>query len=473
VYLLAARAAVREGDAAGGFLLAEQAKSRALLDLMAVSREPVPGAELPALRQWREQGMQLQLTRGLLAQARSQRSADPARVAMLEQQLRDVELAHREAERAVASVYPRFQQAVSTTAPVLDANGVRRLLPSGTLLLEYFFVGEELLIWAISADAAPVAHHATFDTSAITRDIRALHSAIDGFAPWQPIAERLAAQLLVPFAAQIAACRDVLIVPHGAAHLLPFHLLPVNGAMLADRQSVSYLPSASALQWLSPRAMDPVAGQILVVGNPTLDLPAATREAQCVAQQFPGATLLLEGDATEAAVRRAIPGMPLVHFATHGVLDEAMPLNSCLLLADGDELTVYELMLLRLQARLVVLSACSTGKGETTGGDDVLGLTRALLAAGAEAAVVSLWPVDDHSTALFMQEFYAGLSRGLAPRHALQAAQVALRSLTMAEIEVRTRGQRRSPAAAAAVIPDDEGGYRHPYFWAPFILVGR
>ena len=131
-------------------------------------------------------------------------------------------------------------------------------------------------------------------------------------------------------------------------------------------------------------------------------------------------------------------------------------------------------MLLRLQARLVVLSACSTGQGETTGGDDVLGLTRALLAAGAEAAVVSLWPVDDHSTAIFMQEFYTRLDEGMAPRRALHAAQVVLRTLTMAEIEVRTRGQRRSPAAAAAVtIPANEGGYRHPYFWAPFVLVGR
>ena len=89
--------------------------------------------------------------------------------------------------------------------------------------------------------------------------------------------------------------------------------------------------------------------------------------------------------------------MPLVHFATHGTLDAETPLNSTVALAQHDELTVHELMSLRLDARLVVLSACGTGQGESTGGDDLLGLTRGLLAAGAQAALVTLWPVDDHA----------------------------------------------------------------------------
>ena len=474
VYLLAARAAVQAGDAAAGFALAERAKSRALLDLMAVSRAPVPEAEASQMRQWREQGMQLQLTLGLLAQARTQRSAEAARIAQLEARVRDGEASLRDAERALAQVNPRFLDAVSASATVLDASAVRRLLPAEALLLEYFFVGEQLLAWAITRDDEPVAHHARFDTASLARDIHAFHVAIDAFEPWQSYAQSIANQLLAPFATVIASHTDLLIVPHGAAHLLPFHVLPFEGEALATHRTLSYLPSASALQWLPERETEALIERILVVGNPTLDLPAATREAQFVAQLFPQATLLIEQQATETAVRAAIPGMPLLHFATHGILDDVMPLNSSLLMARGEELTVYELMLLRLQARLVVLSACSTGQGEMTGGDDVLGLTRALLAAGAEAAVVSLWPVDDHSTAIFMQEFYTRLAEGMAPRRALHAAQVVLRSLTMAEIEVRTRGQRRSPAAAAAVtIPANEGGYRHPYFWAPFVLVGR
>ncbi|MES3034713.1 MAG: CHAT domain-containing protein [Gemmatimonadota bacterium] len=474
VYLLAARAAVEAGDAAAGFAYAERAKSRALLDLMAAARAPVPALEAPQMRRWREQGMQLQVTRGLLAQARSQRSADPARITQLEARVAEGEVQLRDAEQAVAAVNPRFLEAVSANAAVLDLAAVRAGLPAGALLLEYFFVGEQFLAWAITRDAEPVAFHATFDTASLVRDIRALHVAIDAFQPWQAYAQAIADRLLAPFASLIASHGDLLIVPHGAAHLLPFHVLPFDGEALATHRTLSYLPSASALQWLPQRDREQRHDRILVVGNPTSDLPAATREAQFVARLFPQATLLVEQAATETAVRDAIPGMPLLHFATHGILDEVMPLHSSLLMAHGEELTVYELMLLRLEARLVVLSACSTGQGEMTGGDDVLGLTRALLAAGAEAAVVSLWPVDDHSTAIFMQEFYAGLARGAAPRQALHAAQQLLRSLTMDEIEVRTRGQRRSPGAAAALtIPADEGGYRHPYFWAPFVLVGR
>jgi CHAT domain-containing protein len=86
--------------------------------------------------------------------------------------------------------------------------------------------------------------------------------------------------------------------------------------------------------------------------------------------------------------------------------------------------------------------------------------------------MVSLWPVDDHATALFMQSLYAAMSQGTAPRKALQLAQQALRRMTLEEIEAASRGRRRSPNAPVG-IPADEGGYRHPYFWAPFVLVGR
>src|SRR5262249_52467544 len=156
--------------------------------------------------------------------------------------------------------------------------------------------------------------------------------------------------------------------------------------------------------------------------NPTLNLLAAAAEAAFVASLF-GQPALLGEAATERAVRERIPDCPLIHFATHGKLSEESPLSSAIALANGEELTVYELMGLRLNAELVVLSACNTGQGETTGGDDVLGLTRGLLGAGARAAVVSLWPVDDVSTSLLMGEFYRRLRAGDAPAVALRAAQ--------------------------------------------------
>jgi CHAT domain-containing protein len=237
--------------------------------------------------------------------------------------------------------------------------------------------------------------------------------------------------LLAPVAERIRASKQLLIVPHGVAHALPFQSLPFDGVPLGLQRPLSYLPSASVLQWRPTGDPGPRPERILLVGNPTLGLPAAREEATAIAAQFAEPVVLLEDQATEAAVRAHIGDAPLVHLATHGLLDTESSLNSAVALAGGETLSVYELMLLRLQARLVVLSACSTAQGETTGGDDVLGLTRGLLAAGAQAALVSLWPVEDRSTALMMGEFYRRLKDGAAPSEALHEAQRFLHGLPL------------------------------------------
>jgi CHAT domain-containing protein len=125
----------------------------------------------------------------------------------------------------------------------------------------------------------------------------------------------------------------------------------------------------------------------------------------------------------------------VIHLATRGILDEKAPLLSSVLLAHGEQLNVYELMGLHLNADLVVLSACSTARGQITDGDDVIGLTRGLLAAGAKAVLVSLWPVSDLATTLFMGEFF--------------------RQLYLAQ-----------------ATPAIDSSYSHSFYWAPFILVG-
>ena len=138
----------------------------------------------------------------------------------------------------------------------------------------------------------------------------------------------------------------------------------------------------------------------------------------------------------------------------------------------------------------MVLSACETGRGKTTGGDDVVGLTRGLLATGAQAAIVSLWPVDDIAASLFMGEFYRQLSTSGAPSQALGGAQRFLASLDATTRQVELNKMRTSLAqlSTAETMPSEiglarhlgnieeamrsESDYRHPYYWAPFILVG-
>jgi CHAT domain-containing protein len=303
------------------------------------------------------------------------------------------------------------------------------------------------------------------------------------------LASQLAEIFLEPMADLVNAKQRLIIVPYGAAHLLPFHVLPWDGQPLALARAVSYLPSASFLQFTGHRRR-PTPGRdgILAVGNPSAmasrvrfdsvpesqpPLPAAEAEAHVVAGLFPNGQALTGAQATKPAVMAAVGRFPLLHFATHGVLSDESPLLSSLLLADGEAITVYELMGLQLKADLVVLSACRTGQGQTTGGDDVLGFTRGLLAAGASAAMVGLWPVDDLATSMLMADFYRELRAGKSPAAALQRAQNDLRQLGADQIRARA-GQIRGSVRGTVLSVDDRnaGDYSHPFYWAPFVLVG-
>jgi tetratricopeptide (TPR) repeat protein len=184
----------------------------------------------------------------------------------------------------------------------------------------------------------------------------------------------------------------------------------------------------------------PSAGEPLVVGNPTGDLPGATDEAQKVAQ-FLEVAPLIGSEATVDRVRRALRAARVVHLAAHARFDSSSPLASPILLADGT-LAVRDLIGEWSPAELVVLSACESGVGALVGGE-VAGLAHALLRSGAHGVVASLWPVDDGSTATLMARFYGLLREGVEPAAALARAMQ------------HTREQ-----------PD----WGHPYFWSGFVL---
>ncbi len=253
-------------------------------------------------------------------------------------------------------------------------------------------------------------------------------------------------------------------------------------APIAQGRAVSYLPNASVLQFAQPATSftRPASDAVLVVGNPTRDLPGAEREAAQVAELF--GTSVLSHDATEAKVRQRAERARVLHFATHGRLSADVPLDSAIELANDEDLTLQEMMGLELRADLVVLSACNTGRGEITAANEVLGLTRGLLAAGGGATVVSLWPVDDQATTLLITRSYRYLCDGDFPALALSRAQSWLRSLSRQEAE-HERGRLgldapRAPRAKQRDFPqlprpEAASDYSHPYYWAPFIVVGR
>ena len=255
---------------------------------------------------------------------------------------------------------------------------------------------------------------------------------------------RSLADLLIPLEvrAALAPDRPLLITPHGLLHYLPFQALLLNdNRPLLEYATVSSAPTLRVWQALQERqamsARSEGAEAVLVCGVRSFggrapELPYAEAEAQHLAAQLGDRAVLRLGSSLTAdqllawSDDGALARFGIVHLATHAVFDAAQPLQSRILFTDA-ALSVPELFRLRLNARLMTLSACQTALSALKPGDELLGLREALLFAGANALLVSLWPVEDASTARLMQHFYRHLERGITPAAALAAAQRTLR----------------------------------------------
>jgi CHAT domain-containing protein len=259
---------------------------------------------------------------------------------------------------------------------------------------------------------------------------------------------------------------------------------------LTDRFVVSYAPSATVFAGL--HGDRPAAGEpsLLAVGDPTdpgdgaAPLPGTRAEVAAVARLFANPRVLLGADASEANLDQLAGGdlgrFRYIHFATHGLLDDRRPLASALALAGGGRLTAERVLRTwKLQAELVTLSACNSGRGEYTGGDGYLGFAQAFFRAGARSTVVSLWPVDDRATALLMGRFYAALlgTPGVGKAEALAEARRWLRDLPAAEVAKFDRelpadvprGTRREGDVPTG---SDAKPFAHPRYWSAFVLIG-
>jgi len=189
--------------------------------------------------------------------------------------------------------------------------------------------------------------------------------------------------------------------------------------------------------------------------------------------------VLVRNEATRLKAKDLSSQYDILHFAAHAELKADDPLSSALLLAkgDGDEgrLEVREVFEMNLNASLVVLSGCETGLGQLSSGDELVGLTRAFIYAGTPSVVASLWKVDDHSTAQLMSGFYKNL-KTMTKLEALRQAQLAMiRGNGESDLLARrgVGGIAKLGDTPAVASPSQSSiSTSHPYFWAPFILVG-
>lgn len=243
----------------------------------------------------------------------------------------------------------------------------------------------------------------------------------------------------------------LIIVPHGPLHYLPFQALYDGKSYLIERYQISYLPNANSLRY-SRETHSPALQNLFMGYSNGGQLLSAVEESDQLAALFE-VQALTEAQATLAEFYRIAPECRTIHLATHGDFRADNPLFSGLILADGS-LTTMDIINLRLKASLVTLSACQTGRNVLGGGDELLGLMRAFLGAGAASLALTLWAVEDGSTAQLMKLFYQNISKGQGKGQALREAQLQF-------LQQRSEDHSSLPEY-----------YSHPFYWAPFFLVG-
>ena len=220
-----------------------------------------------------------------------------------------------------------------------------------------------------------------------------------------------------------------------------------------------------------------------------MNLSFAEIEAKEIKSLYPQSAIYLEKEATEERAKALVGSSDIIHFASHAELNEDDPLASAIRLAKSDKedgrLEVREIFGMDLKASLVVLSACETGLGKLSSGDELVGLTRAFIYAGTPSVVASLWNVEDSSTAQLMASFYKNL-KTMSKAEALRQAQLNLihgnvNSELLARRGIGGIGKLGESPNAISSAPSAERSApgsvsvstSHPYFWAPFILVGE
>lgn len=441
-----------DDDLAAAFAAVERGRARAMLERMLavinIDAPPLDVSPAAALGQVELEAARQRLHwlyNQLLGESGS-RQVDVARSRELQAQ-----------EAIVRSLEWQQSPLLTQTQPA-DLIAFQAMLDPDQQALIYAIAGDELLLFVVAQTQITVARNLTTMTSLVELlgslqfELGRASMGAEYLMRHGPRLERslkialqrLHSVLIAPVQELLPAAR-LLIIPAGPMHRLPFHALWDGAAYLLERFECTVAPSAgAAIQCSAVRNADRryASWAGLALSDPSI--PAARQEVEAVAPCFADARLFVDDAASRAGLRSAAQA-DVLHMATHGLFRPDNPFFSVLKLADG-WIDVREIYRLPLRARLVVLSACESGVGHVGGGDEVIGLARGFLGAGAAELVVSLWQVHDASAALFMRRFYEALT---APGQPVRAAQ-ALRTAQLA-------------AVAAGV---------HPHFWAPFFVIG-
>jgi tetratricopeptide (TPR) repeat protein len=433
----------------------ERSKSRSLQDLISPTEiaDSSPTRDSEAQNRAKDLRAEINWFSHKLEAAQLRSSRSPAKL------LRDLQTAIHRREKELLRVVREMPEADAESGGLFNSNPVtipeiRAVLPAGSTLVEYFQIRDQLLAAVVTSgglnivpvaqvgEVTPLLEHLEYQLAKFRLGTEYVKTFGDSLLKaTQRHLEELYRKLLSPLEEKLEG-QHLVVVPHGLLHRLPFQALHDGHRDLIDRFSISYAPSATIYRLCGERPVNDQGGA-LVMGVPDAEAPLILDEATAVAGIIPEAELLLGAKATMAALRAKGTRCRLIHIATHGFYRQDSPMFSGIRLGDSI-LSLYDLYRFNLPAELITLSGCATGMSTVAGGDELLGLVRGLIRAGARAALLSLWDVQDRSTLEFMTSFYRFLTTGANKAAALQKAVQMVRE-----------------------------HYPHPYYWAPFGLVGN
>jgi CHAT domain-containing protein len=473
---------VKENRPEEALIFGERAKARALLDMLQQGRVSIHKA-MTAKELEQEQQLKSQLTQLNKRVAQSDKQ-DAARIAEAEAQLDKARLDYEAFRNALYAAHPDLKTQRGE-APIINALELAELLPNtSSVLLEYVVTGDQTYLFAITKSSETAAAQIQVYTVPIKR--AELAKEIESFRQqlanrdlgFRASASKLYELLLKPAQVQLRNKTNLVIAPDSSLWDLPFQAL-VNsaGRFTIEDAAISYAPSLTVLREMTKRRKNQTEtaapATLLALGNPALGqeetgkragpalregnldpLPAAGEEVKALGRLYGAARskVYVGADAREDRVKNEAGRARILHFSTHGTLNNASPMYSYLTLAEGGPnddglLEAWELMQLDLKADLAVLSACETARGRIGAGEGVIGLSWAMFIAGVPSTVVSQWKVESASTRDLMVNFHRSLISPAGPRKSDALRQAALKLM-------------RNPETS------------HPFYWAGFVLVG-
>ena len=319
-------------------------------------------------------------------------------------------------------------------------------------VLEFHAIGDQMVVWVVRHDGLQ-GKTLSLPQEALTQEVDDFRkSIIERKRDAETRGQALYSKLIGPL--DLTGVQRLYVVPHSSLHYLPFQALHDGKGYLISRASIAIWPSASVGGQLWTRPATKVSA-LLAFGNPAtaenVPLPGAEREVKEVAELFKQKQIYVQRDATKLTFKQHANESAVLHVAAHAEVDDIDPLFSRILLAnDGQDrglLEAREVYQMNLGGvSLVTLSACESGLGKVLKGDEIVGFTRSFLSAGASSMVASLWPVADDSTEALMTRLYQSMGEGADLMDAMRNAQL--------DVQKKRR-------------------FAHPFFWAPFNVIGN